>query len=119
MDRRPCRRAGLVVFGFPSLGGRSATTVSGHCAGHDHDDATGLPWIKFTGFMWQGHSGGPCINAQGQVVGWNVRSATPRTGGGHLIHVRPIGEGRECIAAARAKAEGTEGLPDLAPLNID
>eukprot|EP00966_Prymnesium_polylepis_P087530 2025313-Prymnesium_polylepis.1 len=69
--------------------------------------------------MWPGHSGGPCTNAHGQVVGWNVRSATPRTGGGQLIHVRPISEGRDCIAAARTKVEVMEGLPDLAPLNID
>ena len=46
-----------------------------------------------------GHSGGPCLDEGGGVVGWNVRNRLQSDQAG-LNHMRPIEEGLACLAAA-------------------
>ena len=75
--------------------------------------------------MWKGHSGGPCVNARGHVVGWNVRSATEgnmrAAPGDRMNELRPIAEGASCIKAAQERlAElATEVELGIGALSID
>ena len=45
-----------------------------------------------------GHSGGPVVDENGEVVAWNVRQL-----GGELCELRPIRSGKAVIEAAKAK----------------
>ena len=48
-----------------------------------------------------GHSGGPVVDENGEVVAWNVRKAGD--GMGELCELRPIKSGKAVIDAAKAK----------------
>lgn len=55
-------------------------------------------WIKFQGLIMVGHSGGPVVDEQGEVVAWNVRSEAQG-----LCDLRPIASGRPVIEAAERR----------------
>ena len=118
----------LFALGFPAVGGRTATPSSGTYGG-SFSDANGL-WLKFQGFMSEGHSGGPVIAIQarlspaameedviggshpcaptGEVVGWNVRTAIKDNSSSGLNNARFIDDGLACIDAARQHAKLSE-----------
>ena len=92
----------LRALGFPSLGG-TTPTIERVCLSPAIADAHGL-WLKSTSGIMPGHSGGPVVDRQGNVVAWNVRDCSVRVD--KMSHLRHIALGVPCIQAARARAFG-------------
>ena len=99
----------LAGYGYPDTISRNTGNPSvtrGVFSGPLHD-ANGA-WLKTDAVMLAGHSGGPALNAAGQVVGWSIKSATSRVigGDGHVPAginlLRPIELLREFIASVLA-----------------
>ena len=98
-DKLPSGVAELRTFGYPVAVGGTATPTVGTFVGSWEEKGTGR-WLKVQGLVMPGHSGGPCVDAGGRVVGWNVRNRLRGDQSG-LNHVRPIEDGRECLEVAR------------------
>ena len=85
----------LIMLGYGQEGAAVAdatsTTTVGTFAGHEPQTATGS-WLKTHLRILSGHSGGPVLRANGEVVGWAVKSL-------HIGHLRPV----EALQAALAQ----------------
>ena len=99
----------LAGYGYPDTISRNSgnPSVTGGVYSGELRDANGA-WLKTDAVMLAGHSGGPGLNAAGQIVGWSVQSAMDSVTGGHgsvpagINLLRPIGLLREFIASVLA-----------------
>ena len=97
----------LFCLGFPSgiQFGSTPTPSKGSFSGIMTDEVG--KWIKFTGLISGGHSGGPTVRSDGTVIGWNIRNRLPANGVSGLCHLRPIEAAHPCLNAAYALEGGT------------
>ena len=84
--------------GFPAYNHNHVVITSGEYAG-EYTDESGR-WTLYNGQVNPGDSGGPVIDALGEVVAWNVRNVPRHSGAAGINHLRHIGEARACVQAA-------------------
>jgi hypothetical protein len=114
----------LAGYGYPDTISRNTgnPSVTRGVYSGPLSDANGM-WLKTDAVMLSGHSGGPALNAAGQIVGWSIMSAMDKVSGGVLTTdpglvpaginlVRPIELAREFITSVLATDDAD---PDLNP----
>ena len=79
----------LAIVGFPGLGAESVTLTRGTVSGFLSDGGLTRAWIKTDSEVSEGNSGGPAVNARGELIGITsgIRAASDS---GKISYVRPV-----------------------------
>jgi S1-C subfamily serine protease len=87
----------LTIVGFPGLGDESVTLTRGTVSGFLAEGGVTRAWIKTDTEISEGNSGGPAVNARGELVGIPSRIRV-RTDSGKIGYVRPVNLARSFLA---------------------
>ncbi|MCH7713530.1 MAG: trypsin-like peptidase domain-containing protein [Chloroflexi bacterium] len=106
---------GLILGGFPGIGGDTLTATKGTVAGFQFDGAT----IKFDGQLGSGSSGGAAVNLQGKMVGIATRSSGETSVGslGILLSAPVVSAAVARVLLEDSQTSG-DGLDPMTPLSI-